>query len=123
MSAHESRRPVGLTKQPGNATEKPACGRPELGRHGGLSVYLNKGAVIVKRVSSFCSNGIGVEVEVLADCVKMRNNEEANGHVLTFTHEEWKAFTLGVGDGEFDVENLPPYVLEGAVPGEFDVTN
>ena len=28
--------------------------------------------------------------------------------MLTFTPDEWKAFTLGVQDGEFDVEDDSP---------------
>ena len=36
--------------------------------------------------------------------ITMRDSKDPDGPVLTFTPDEWKAFTLGVQDGEFDVE-------------------
>jgi hypothetical protein len=38
----------------------------------------------------------------------MRDSKDPDGPVLTFTPDEWKAFTLGVQDGEFDVEDDSP---------------
>ena len=35
--------------------------------------------------------------------ITMRDSKDPDGPVLTFTPDEWKAFTLGVQDGEFDV--------------------
>jgi hypothetical protein len=35
--------------------------------------------------------------------ITMRDSKNPDGPVLTFTPDEWKAFTLGVQDGEFDV--------------------
>jgi len=37
--------------------------------------------------------------------ITMRDSKDPEGPVLTFTPDEWKAFTLGVQDGEFDVED------------------
>ena len=37
--------------------------------------------------------------------ITMRDSKDPDGPVLTFTPDEWKAFTLGVQDGEFDVED------------------
>jgi hypothetical protein len=38
----------------------------------------------------------------------MRDSKDPDGPVLTFTPAEWEAFTLGVQDGEFDVEDDSP---------------
>ena len=35
--------------------------------------------------------------------ITMRDSKDPDGPVLTFTPDEWRAFTLGVRDGEFDV--------------------
>ena len=35
--------------------------------------------------------------------ITMRDSKDPDGPVLTFTPDEWKAFTLGVQDGEFDL--------------------
>ncbi len=40
--------------------------------------------------------------------ITMRDSKDPDGPVLTFTPDEWKAFTLGVQDGEFDVEDDSP---------------
>jgi Domain of unknown function (DUF397) len=40
--------------------------------------------------------------------ITMRDSKDPGGPVLTFTPDEWKAFTLGVQDGEFDVEDDSP---------------
>jgi hypothetical protein len=62
---------------------------------------------------SSCSGGNGgacVEVAVVPGSkegsdyvITMRDSKDPDGPVLTFTPDEWKAFTLGVQDGEFDV--------------------
>jgi hypothetical protein len=36
--------------------------------------------------------------------ITMRNSKDPDGPVLTFTPDEWHAFTLGVQDGEFDLD-------------------
>ena len=36
--------------------------------------------------------------------ITMRDSKDPDGPVLTFTPDEWKAFTLGVQDGEFDLD-------------------
>ena len=35
--------------------------------------------------------------------VLVRDSKNRNGSYLCFTREEWKAFVLGVGSGEFDI--------------------
>ncbi|HTT51712.1 MAG TPA: DUF397 domain-containing protein [Streptosporangiaceae bacterium] len=35
--------------------------------------------------------------------ITMRDSKDPDGPVLTFTPDEWEAFTLGVQDGEFDI--------------------
>jgi hypothetical protein len=35
--------------------------------------------------------------------IAMRNGEDPDGPVLIFTPDEWRAFTAGVHDGEFDL--------------------
>lgn len=35
--------------------------------------------------------------------ITMRDSKDPDGPVLTFTPDEWRAFTLGVQDGEFDL--------------------
>ena len=40
--------------------------------------------------------------------ITMRDSKDPDGPVLTFTPDEWRAFTLGVQDGEFDVEDASP---------------
>jgi hypothetical protein len=35
--------------------------------------------------------------------ITMRDSKDPGGPVLTFTPDEWRAFTLGVQDGEFDL--------------------
>jgi Domain of unknown function (DUF397) len=36
--------------------------------------------------------------------ITMRDSKDPDGPVLTFTPDEWHAFTLGVQDGEFDID-------------------
>ena len=56
----------------------------------------------VKSSLSF-SNGNCVEVASLADGgVGVRNSRDAEGLVLQFTPDEWRAFLGGVRNGEFD---------------------
>lgn len=52
-------------------------------------------------VSSYCHHGGCVEVIITDDNVQVRatNQNEA----LDFTYAEWRAFLLGVRDGEFDL--------------------
>lgn len=61
--------------------------------------------------SSFCNGAAAcVEVAFLPDGnVAMRDGKNPGGVTLTFTPEEWRAFTAGVRNHEFDVE-----ALEGA---------
>lgn len=49
-------------------------------------------------------SGNCVEVAMLPDGgVAVRNGKEADGPVLRFTASEWRAFTAGARDGEFDL--------------------
>ena len=49
--------------------------------------------------SSSCSIDSCVEVQVVIDGVQVR---DTTGRVVTFSHDEWRAFLLGVKAGEFD---------------------
>jgi hypothetical protein len=49
------------------------------------------------------SNGQCVEARRLDDTVEVRDSKYRNGPVLSFTLDEWTAFTGGVKDREFDV--------------------
>lgn len=40
-----------------------------------------------------------VEVQVVIDGVRVR---DTTGQVVSFSHDEWRAFLLGVKAGEFD---------------------
>ena len=56
------------------------------------------------RRSSFCGMGNCVEVALLADnniAVRDTKDDRPDAPVLTFDREEWDAFLLGVGAGEF----------------------
>lgn len=55
------------------------------------------------KATSSSVNGSCVEVAFCA-CgeTKMRDSKDPDGPVLTFTSDEWRAFYLGVMDGEFD---------------------
>jgi hypothetical protein len=59
------------------------------------------------RKSSYSSGNGGACVEV-DYVITMRDSKDPDGPVLTFTPDEWQAFTLGVQDGEFDVEDDTP---------------
>jgi len=48
------------------------------------------------------SNGQCVEVKTDGKTVYVRDTKNRNGGTLTFTTEEWSAFTGGVNDGDFD---------------------
>jgi hypothetical protein len=48
----------------------------------------------------------------------MRDSKDPDGPVLTFTPDEWNAFTLGVQDGEFDLdEENAEDSADGHAPG------
>ena len=55
------------------------------------------------------SNGPGACVEVATNLldstgrILLRDSKDPTGSVLAFTLAEWRAFTGGVQDGEFDV--------------------
>jgi predicted secreted Zn-dependent protease len=55
------------------------------------------------RTSSFCGNGACVQVAVDGDAVQVRDSKDPGGPVLTFTRDEWRAFTRGMRAHEFDV--------------------
>ncbi len=62
--------------------------------------------------SSHCGeDGACVEVAIVPGSkegseyvITMRDSKDPDGPVLTFTPQEWHAFTLGVQDGEFDLD-------------------
>jgi Domain of unknown function (DUF397) len=48
------------------------------------------------------SSGACVEVQRKDSNVRVRDSKDPSGPVLTFTLDEWKAFTAGCRAGEFD---------------------
>lgn len=58
-----------------------------------------------RKSSRSLGNGQCVEVDAAGGDVKVRDSKNPGGPALTFTRAEWRAFTAGVKDGEFD---LPP---------------
>lgn len=57
------------------------------------------------RVSSFCSGGDCVQVQLIADVVLVNSTVEGTPRI-GFTTAEWEAFVAGVKLGEFDLEAL-----------------
>ncbi|MBG0814835.1 DUF397 domain-containing protein [Planomonospora sp. ID82291] len=60
------------------------------------------------RKSSYSTDG-GNCVEVagnLPGVVAVRDSKDPDGPVLTFSPDQWRAFTGGVKDGEFDDDHL-----------------
>lgn len=58
------------------------------------------------RKSSYSSGNGGQCVEVarnLPGVVGVRDSKDRRGPVLIFTPDEWRLFTVGVRDGEFDL--------------------
>jgi hypothetical protein len=49
------------------------------------------------------SNGQCVEIRRIGDAIQVRDSKDVSGPVLSFTLDEWAAFTGGVKDHEFDV--------------------
>ena len=67
----------------------------------------------VWRKSSFSSGNGGACVEIAFvpgskegsdHVIAMRDGSDPDGPALIFTPDEWRAFTAGVNDGEFDLE-------------------
>ena len=48
-------------------------------------------------------NGNCVEVAFNAEAVRVRNSQDPDGPVLSFSHSEWRAFLTGARGGEFDI--------------------
>ena len=57
------------------------------------------------RKSTFSGSGGCVEVLPTPGAVQVRDTKDREGSVLTFTHDEWRAFTQGVKNLEFDIED------------------
>jgi hypothetical protein len=53
--------------------------------------------------ASTCDSGTCVEVYTDGDEVQVRDSRDPGGAILTFTVDEWEAFTEGVKAGEFDL--------------------
>jgi Domain of unknown function (DUF397) len=64
---------------------------------------LNNGACVEvgTEFAAACSSGSCVEVGHAAGTVLVRDSKDPNGPVLTFTPDEWDAFTAGVRAGQF----------------------
>lgn len=55
------------------------------------------------RKSSRSASGECLEVQVSVCEVLVRNSDDRRGVVLSFSHDEWRAFVAGVVLGEFDL--------------------
>jgi hypothetical protein len=55
------------------------------------------------RASTRSDDGQCVEVRRVDDTIEVRDSRDRSGPVLTFTFDEWAAFTGGTKDGEFDL--------------------
>jgi hypothetical protein len=53
--------------------------------------------------SRACADAACVEVARDAEYVYVRDGKVPDGAVLRFTHDEWRAFHLGMRQGDFDV--------------------
>jgi hypothetical protein len=54
--------------------------------------------------TSTASGGSGcVEVRITEEHVHIRDTKDRQSACLTFTRREWRAFLIGVRNGEFDV--------------------
>ena len=51
--------------------------------------------------SSYCGGGSCIEIRHIDDLIEMRDSKDPR-NVLTFTAEEWAAFTKGLRAGDFD---------------------
>lgn len=54
------------------------------------------------KTSTFCADKSCAEVSHQHRVWKIRNNQDPDGPVVTFTEDEWTAFVAGVKDGQFD---------------------
>ena len=52
---------------------------------------------------SSVSDATCVEVRIAADGVCIRDTKNRQGPMLSFTHDEWRAFLTGVHLGEFEI--------------------
>jgi hypothetical protein len=55
------------------------------------------------RRATRCSNSGCVEVAINGEEITVRDAKLADGPVLIYSREEWRAFVAGVKAGEFDV--------------------
>ena len=53
--------------------------------------------------SRHCETGMCVEVAIVGSQVAIRDSNNPDGPTLIFTLEEWRAFTAGIRDFEFEV--------------------
>jgi predicted secreted Zn-dependent protease len=58
------------------------------------------------RKSTASGSGNCVEVRVSGSSIVVRDSKSPAGPVLSFTADEWRAFVVGVRDGEFELEAL-----------------
>ena len=54
------------------------------------------------RRSSASGGSNCVEVSITGEAVLMRDSQDRDGPVLSFSHPEWEAFIAGVVGGEFN---------------------
>lgn len=67
------------------------------------SYCTSTGSCVEWRRATACSlDGNCVEIAT-GDSIQLRDSKDPDGPVLTFTHDEWRAFLAGVRAGEFDV--------------------
>lgn len=56
-----------------------------------------------RRAGSCSADADCVEVAHTGDSIQLRDSKDPDGPVLTFTADEWRAFTAGARAGEFDL--------------------
>jgi hypothetical protein len=67
-----------------------------------MSAYVSASGDLDWRVSRTCDTGACVGVARQGDAVYIRNTNDPEGVISTFTPEEWRQFLAGAKLGHFD---------------------
>jgi hypothetical protein len=54
------------------------------------------------RTSGRCDGGSCVEIGSRGESVLIRRSADSEGKIVTVSRDEWRAFVVGVKDGDFD---------------------
>ena len=60
--------------------------------------------------SSYCGTNACVEVAIGDDVVSVRDSKNLEAGELRFTHDEWRAFVIGVKADELSLPEVPASV-------------